>query len=129
MQTPMNSYFQTKVQTASPAQLLILLYDGAIRFCRLGIEAIRGRKYDQANENLLKAQDIVRELAVTLDRRAEISKDLLRLYDYFMERLREANLKKAEEPAEEILGYLVELRETWVRAEAIQRKAGAARHG
>ena len=111
-----NKYLETAVQTATPAQLLIMLCDGAIRFLRQSIEAIQKKNYTAANEYLLRTQDIISEFAITLDRSAEIAGPLSRLYEYFNYRLVQANIKKSAEPAEEVLGYLVELRETWAQA-------------
>ncbi len=90
-----NKYLATAVQTATPAQLLIMLYDGAIRFCRLGIQGIKQRKFDDVNYNLCKAQEILRELAMTANPNMEISENLVKLYDYFVFRLIEANTKKS----------------------------------
>ena len=116
LQAQRDKYLETAVQTATPAQLLIMLYDGAIRFCKLGIEAIKQKKYDEANLNLCKAQDIIQEFRITLDPNAEISANLDRLYEYFHRRLIEANVKKDTQPAEEVLHFLSELKETWVEA-------------
>lgn len=111
-----NKYLETTIQTASPAQLLIMLYDGAIRFCRQGIEGIKSHQYADANTNLLKAQNIVSEFIITLDRTSPMSEQLLNLYEYFNSRLVEANLKKSVEPVQEVLDYLIELKETWIQA-------------
>lgn len=111
-----NKYLETTVQTANPAQLLVMLYDGAIRFCRQGIEAIKENKYSDANTNLLKAQKIINEFMITIDRSSSVADGLLRLYEYFNMRLVEANTQKNTEPAEEVLGHLIELKETWFQA-------------
>ena len=111
-----NKYLETAVQTATPAQLLIMLCDGAIRFLKQSIEAIKNNNYAVANEYLLRTQDIISEFSITLDRSAEIAGPLSRLYEYFNYRLVQANIKKSAEPAEEVLGYLIELRDTWAQA-------------
>ncbi|MCA0757560.1 flagellar export chaperone FliS [Paenibacillus sp. N4] len=115
LQQQRNKYLETTVQTASPAQLLIMLYDGAIRFCRRGIEAIKEQNYADANTNLLKVQNIISEFIITIDRSSPISENLIRLYEYFNLRLIEANMKKDVESAEEVLGYLIDLKETWIQ--------------
>jgi flagellar protein FliS len=102
--------------TASPAQLLIMLYDAAIRNAKLAVEDIKKQDYLAANEHLLKVQDIVNEFIVTLDRSAPISGDLLRLYEYFQHRLIEGNMKKSIEPIEEVIGYLQDFKQTWTQA-------------
>lgn len=124
-----NAYQQTSIQTATPAQLLLMLYDGAIRFSRIGIEAIKQQKYDVANENLCKVQDIVREFMVTLDKDSPIAAQLMPLYDYFLHRLVEANMEKKIEPVEEVLTHLQELRQTWAEAARVAPREGAALHG
>ncbi|WP_339205342.1 flagellar export chaperone FliS [Paenibacillus sp. FSL K6-3182] len=111
-----NKYLQNTVQTATPGQLLIMLYDGAIRFCRQGIEAIREQRYSDANTSLLRVQDIVSEFVITIDRSNPISENLLHLYEYFNMRLIEANMKKDVEPVEEVLSHLIDLKETWIQA-------------
>jgi flagellar protein FliS len=109
-------YLHNTVQQASPAQLLIMLYDGAIRFCKLSHKELLEANYQLANTHLLKAQDIVRELMCTLNMDYPISKDLYNLYDYFVFLLIEANIKKISEPVSEVITYLIELKETWVQA-------------
>lgn len=114
IQANRNKYLETSIQTATPAQLLIMLCDGAIRFCKTGIEAINQNNMKEAHVNFTKAQDIVTEFSVTLDRQSPLAVNLLQLYEYFMHLLIEANINKKVEPAEEVLGYLIELKETWV---------------
>lgn len=130
MQPHVNKYLETAVQTATPIQLLIMLYDGAIRFCRIGIDAIQHKNYAEANHNLIKCQNIIREFMVTIDRDASVSDGLIRLYDYFIFRLIEANTKKVTEPAEEVLAHLIELKATWIQAakEASKSSVGLS-HG
>lgn len=111
-----NKYMENSVQTATPAQLLIMLYDGAIRFCKLGAEAIRNKDYAAANLNLCKAQAIVNEFIASLDNTSEVASGLLPLYEYMNSQLIAANLQKNIEPIDEVLGYLVDLKETWVQA-------------
>jgi flagellar protein FliS len=116
LQSQRNKYMETTVQTTTPAQLLIMLIDGAIRFCKMGISAIEQDNYADANLNLGKAQDIVSEFMITLDRESAVAEGLLRLYEYFNLRFIEANIQKKVEPAQEVLGYLLELKEVWIQA-------------
>jgi len=129
LQSQTERYLETAVQTATPAQLLLMLYDGAIRFCRAGAEAIKQRDYAAANTYLQKTQAIIRELLVTLDRRYPVAEPLSQLYDYFLNRLLQANLKKDPAPAEEVLGYLVDLKNTWAEAAKLASKGAASAHG
>lgn len=130
MQNQRNKYLETAIQTATPAQLLIMLYDGAIRFCKGGIEAIKNQDKEEANRCICRAEDIILEFVVMMDKSSPIAEGLIRMYDYMYFRLVEANTKKSVEPAEEVLGYLIELKETWVNAAMIAKTANpGVRHG
>lgn len=128
IQLQQNKYMQNSVQTSTPAQLLLMLFDGAIRFCKAGVEAIRNKKYAEANRNLLKVQRIINEFVITLDRSLPIADELLRLYDYFNYRLIQANAKKDAAPAEEVLQYLIEMRETWAQAAKLTHTSASGVH-
>ncbi|KOP66204.1 flagellar biosynthesis protein FliS [Bacillus sp. FJAT-18019] len=114
--SPYDKYRQSSVQTATPAQLLLMMYDGAIKFVRGALEGLRDSNYQNTNTFLNKAQTIMSELIVTLDYSFEVSKGLAAMYEYINHLLVQANIKKEVGPAEEALGYLVELRETWSQA-------------
>lgn len=116
LKSPYEKYRQSSVQTSTPAQLVIMLYDGAIRFIRTGMEGLKNQDYEKTNLNLGKAQTIISELMSTLDYSIEISKDLYSLYEYTNFLLVEANIHKSPEKAEEAIGYLTDLRETWLQA-------------
>jgi flagellar protein FliS len=116
IQTQRNKYMETTIQTASPAQLLIMLVDGAIRFCKLAEEALKQKNNAEVNLNLIRAQDIISEFVITLDNTSPIAPNLLLMYDYFNVRLVEANTTKALEPVQEVREHLTELKETWIQA-------------
>lgn len=116
-----NQYLERSIQTATPAQLLIMLVDGAIRFCRQGIQAIEQKDMEKANEYLVRAQGIIVEFVITLDKSSEVAEGLVKLYDYFVHLLIEANTTKTVEPIEEVVGYLLELKETWVEAAMLMK--------
>lgn len=128
IQTPVNKYLETTVKTATPAQLLIMLVDGAIRFTRIGIEAVKQNKPEDAHKSFRRAQDIINEFVVTIDRNSPLAENLLKLYEYFNFRLTEANIKKDAAPAEEVVGHLQELKETWIQASK-QAGSSVAQHG
>jgi flagellar protein FliS len=111
-----NRYLETAIQTATPAQLLIMLYDGAIRFCKGGIEAIKNNDITEANRNICRAEDIILEFIVTIDKSSPVAEGLIQMYEYMYFLLVDANAKKTTEPIEEVIGYLVDLKETWVQA-------------
>ncbi|WP_281883012.1 flagellar export chaperone FliS [Paenibacillus sp. YYML68] len=132
LQPQMNKYLETAVQSASPAQLLIMLCDGAIRFCKQFILALKTNNYEEANRNVIKVQDIVKEFVITLDKNSPIAEHLLLMYDYIEFRLIEANTHKSTESAEEALSYLVELKNTWVEANkliAASKTPAGLKHG
>ncbi len=116
IQSPYQKYQQAQTQTASKPKLLIMLYDGAIRFVKAGIEGIEERDYEKANNNLCKAQAIVHELISALNFEFAIASDLLMIYEYMLHCLIESNVKKDRTLAEEVLVHLSDLRETWVEA-------------
>lgn len=111
--SPYQKYQQTQLQTASPAQLLLMLYDGAIRFVRLGIAGIEEQDYEKANTYLCKTQAVIHELMAALNYDYPIAKALEQVYEYMLYRLINSNLKKNTAPAQEVLSYLLELREAW----------------
>lgn len=121
--SPYEKYRQSSVQTSTPGQLLLMLYDGAIRFVRAGIDSLQKKDLQKANLNLGKSQSIVNELLSTLDRNYAVSEGLASLYEYINHLLIESNVKKTAAPAEEALGYLMDLRETF--AEAAKMTAGS----
>ncbi len=108
-------YLETAVETASPARLIVMLYDGAIRFINNAIDAMQNRQYDQQNYYLQRAQKILAELISSLDftRGGEIAENLFRLYTYMYNQLVEANLQDSVERAQHVVNLLSELREAW----------------
>lgn len=122
---PWDSYRKVATQTASPAHLVLMLYDGAIAFLEralAGFDAGDPAQVNQTvNNNIVRAQAIICELnaALNMDAGGEVAFNFRRLYNYFHARLREANFKKQKEPAQEVLLRLRVLRDSW--AEMIRR--------
>lgn len=108
-----NIYRQNAVQTASPAQLTLMLYEGAIRFCNTALESMEAGNIEKTNDNIKKVQNIIVEFRSTLDFKYPVAKDFDVVYDYIYRRLVEANMKKDKEILEEALGYIKEMRDTW----------------
>lgn len=129
LKSPYEKYRQSSVQTSTPAQLVIMLYDGAIRFVRTGMDGLKQQDLEKTSLNLGKAQTIVSELMSTLDYTIEISKDLYALYEYTNHLLVEANIRKSPEKAEEAIGYLTDLRETWLQASKLAVSQTESAHG
>jgi flagellar secretion chaperone FliS len=120
--SPYQKYQQAQAQTASRPKLLIMLYDGAIKFVNAGIEGINEKDYEKANTNLTKAQAIIHELISSLNFEYPIAKDLVQIYEYLLHLLIESNIKKSPAPSVEVLEHLTELREAWI--EASKKTAG-----
>lgn len=111
-----NLYKNQQIMTASPEELTLMLYTGAIRFIVESIHAIDKGDMQKAHNSNVRAQDIVREFMMTLDMKYEISKGFYPLYEYIEYRLIQANLKKDKVQLEEAKGMLQELRDTWSQA-------------
>ncbi len=112
----MNQYAQyntSKVLTASPAELTLMLYDGAIKFNNIAIMAIEKKDIEKAHNNIVKVERIINEFRATLDEQYEVSQDFDRVYVYLLQRLFEGNVKKDPEILEEVNTHLREMRDTW----------------
>ncbi len=115
---PYQKYQQNQIDTASPGKLLIMLYDGALKFIKAAREGIADEDIEKANNNIIKVQDIVTELMTFLDmeKGGDISANLYNLYEYMSSRLVEANIKKDEEILTEVEGLLKDMKGTWQEA-------------
>ena len=107
------AYKQNSIQTASPAELTLMLYEGAIKFANIAILAIEEKDIQKAHENIVKTEDIIMEFRSTLDHKYPVWQDFDRVYDYIYQRLVEANIKKDKEILEDALKYIREMRDTW----------------
>lgn len=110
---PYANYANTKIQTATPAQLTLMLYDGAIKFCNLAINAVEEGQIEMANTNIKKVEAIIAEFRATLNFKYPVAKDFDNVYEYLGRRLLEANLHKDKKILEEVLSHLRVMRETW----------------
>mgnify|MGYP004727929687 FL=1 len=114
-------YNNSKVLTASPAELTLMLYDGAIKFCNIAELSVEKNDIPRAHENIRKVQNNIGYLHSTLDMKYEVSKDFDNIYSYLERRLVEANVKKDKEILEEINTHLHSIRDNWKEV----MKAGA----
>lgn len=110
---PYAAYANSKVLTASPAELTLMLYDGAIKFTNIAIVAIEKNDIQKAHTNIMKAERIIIELQSTLDHKYPVAEDFNKVYTYLIRRLRDANIKKDKELLEEVLPHLRTMRDTW----------------
>ncbi len=128
---PLKAYKETQIKTASQGKLIIMLYDGAIRQIDIAASRLEGEQpeLDNVNNALVKAQDLITELMVSLDfdRGGEIAQRLFHLYMFFNRRLIEANLKKDPKPIREVRKMLAELRSAW--AQIINQGGGSPDDG
>ena len=115
-------YKEQSVNTATPEELTLMLYNGSLKFINLAEVFIDDKNIEKINVNILKAQDIVNELNITLNMDYEVSENLRQLYSFVNERLIEANLRKDKKPLLEAKEIVTELRDTWKEAMALSRK-------
>ena len=106
-------YNTSRILTASPAELTLMLYEGAIKFCNIAIIAIEHKDMEKAHINIVKAENIIEEFRSTLDRSIKVSEDFDRVYVYLLDRLFTANVEKNTEVLEEVVVHLRSMRDTW----------------
>lgn len=122
---PYDQYKQTKISTANQGKLIVMLYDGAIKFLNIALDNIEPKHYDVVNNNIIKAQDIITELLLSLNMNegGEISQNLFSLYMYFKRQLLEANIKKDPEIIKHVLKLMKEMREAWDQISATEARS------
>ncbi len=107
------AYNNSKIATAQPAELTLMLYEGAIKFCNIAMIGIENKDYEKASNNIQKARRIIVELQTTLDHEYEVANDFDVIYNYLFQTLIQANVKKDPEILEEALVQLRDLRNMW----------------
>ena len=108
-----SQYNNSRILTASPAELTLMLYDGAIKFCNIAIMAIEKNDVMKAHTYIVKTENIIEEFQATLNHKYPVAKDFDNVYKYIYNRLIEANVKKDKDILEEVLVHLRTLRDTW----------------
>ena len=106
-------YQNNKILMASPAELTLMLYEGAIKFCNIAIVACQNKEIEKAHINIRKTDLIIEEFQITLNRKYPVAKDFDEVYRYIRQRLVEANVKKEPEILEEVLEHLRTMRDSW----------------
>jgi len=124
---PYAQYQSNQVTTAGPDKLLLMAYDGAIRFAKIGREKINAGILDEKSINIGKSQAIIVELLMTLNPEpaSELVSNLANLYEYIFNRLTEANLNDDARAADEVVGILSDLRDAWGQAAQMWREQSA----
>ena len=117
-------YNNSKVLTATPAELTLMLYEGAIKFCNIAIVAVEKKDIEKANNNIIKTERIIDYFRQTLDTKYPVAEDFVRVYEYIGRRLVEANLKKDKEILEEVAEHLRSMRDTWKEVMQVNREKG-----
>ena len=115
------AYANNRVLTASPAELTLMLYDGAIKFGNIARTAIEKGEVEKAHNNIMKVRNIITEFQATLNHSYEVSKEFNRVYDYIKFCLTEANVKKDIEMMDRALSTLRVMRETWKQVMELNR--------
>lgn len=117
-----NAYREKALQTASRGDLTLLLYNGCIKFVDKAKQAMESDDMEAKNKYIIRAQDIIRELMVTLKTDTEIGQNMFRLYDFIHHRLVESNINNDVKALEEARSFIVEFRDTWKEMMKIERK-------
>ena len=115
-------YNRNKIMTASPQELTLMLYDGAIKFCNIAMNAIEEGNIQKAHDNIMKVERIIEEFQMTLDFKYPVANDFNNVYNYIMGRLREANMTKDNEILKEVSEHLHTMRDTWKEAMKLVNK-------
>ncbi|MER3472743.1 MAG: flagellar export chaperone FliS [Armatimonadota bacterium] len=125
--SPYDVYQRTQVDTASPVRLIVMLYDGAIRFLRQGQSAMQRGDREKQNDYLVRAQRILAELtsSLNLEEGGEIAVNLMALYQFMTEQLVLANLQDDVGKVQKVREMLEGLREAWAQAESTVRVSSA----
>ena len=125
---PYAQYKETEISTANQGKLIVMLYDGAIKFLNVALENLPTKKYDVVNNHILKAQDIISELMLSLNMEAggQIAQNLFSIYVYIKKLMIDANIQKKPEGLHEALKYLKDLRDAWNQIASKESKNDSA---
>ncbi|WP_312109731.1 flagellar export chaperone FliS [Brevibacillus reuszeri] len=118
------TYQSNQVTTATPADLTLMLYNGALKFLKQGKAALEEKDMVKAHEASLKVQNILYELMSTLNKDYDISKEFSKLYEYMLQRTIEANMRKDIEILLEVEDLFVQFRDTWKEAMQLAKRQG-----
>lgn len=126
MPNPYAQYQNNRVLTASPAELTLMLYEGAIKFGNVAVVAIEQKDYEKAHVNITKVEKIIDYLRQTLDMKYPVAQDFENIYAYLSRRLVEANIRKDKEIMEEVNTHLRSVRDNWKEVMRINKEKGMA---
>lgn len=117
-----NMYLESSVNAASPGELTLMLYNGCLKFIKHAEKAMGKGELETKNKMIMKAQDIITDMMVTLNRDIEVSKEILPIYDYIHHQLMEANTKNNKEALQEAYTYTKDLKDTWVEVLKMEKQ-------
>ena len=114
----LKQYKQTQINTASKEEILLMLYDGAVRFLHLAKQGFAEKNIEKIHNNIVKVQNIITELEASLDMKnaGEFAENLFALYEFLSRQLSIANIKKQEDALDIVIKHITELRDTWREA-------------
>ena len=117
-------YSNNKIMTASPAELTLMLYEGAVKFCNIAIMGIEQKDVEKAHNNIVKTERIIQYLRETLNMKYVVAQDFENIYVYLEQRLVETNIKKNKDILEEVCEHLRSVRDTWKEVMRLNREKG-----
>ncbi|RKL68375.1 flagellar protein FliS [Salipaludibacillus neizhouensis] len=123
---PYAKYKQSSVETKSAGELTLMLYDGCLKFIKRAEKALNEKNMEEKNTNLMKAQNIIRELMVTLNTDVNVSQNMMQMYDFIMSKLIEANTGNDLEALSQAEQFVLDFRDTW---KEVIKKDRQNRHG
>lgn len=115
------TYRNNMIGTATPAELTLMLYEGAIKFCNMALTGMEENNYYRSNINIIKVEKIITHLRSTLDFKYPVAEHFDRIYDYLYGRMLEANIRKDKTILEECLEHLRGIRDMWTQIIRITR--------
>ena len=130
---PSSAYKETRVRTAGQGQLIVMLYDEAIKQIDAALQALNTntKKLDTIHNAITKAQNIITELTVSLDfdKGGEMAKNLFNLYMFFNQQLTEANVNKKAPPLRVVRNFMAQIRDSWIQIANMQVQSAPASSG
>lgn len=121
-QNAYNQYREKSIQTARPEELTLMLYNGLVKFIMRAIDAVEKGKIEVAHNNILRAQDIIQEFMITLDKKYTVAASLELIYEYMYRRMVEANARKDAAILGEVLNLAKQLRDVWEQSMKLARR-------
>jgi flagellar protein FliS len=130
MATAYQNYLKQEVEGASQTKIVVLLYEAAIKFMRIAVKAIEDKDVEDAHNNLVRTQNIIYELMSTLntDAGGDIAEELMKLYDYMIWQLEEANTTKDISAIENVVRIITPLKDAWKEVAAKEHESKKEGH-